>query len=125
MRSDVINDCRNVLESPVVLNANPRNYVSPHRGAKALMVGGDPLMLEIFAQVFCELDINTDTCVLEPAAVDQSSSEKGEALGLDLNGAEGHGASRSRVEQAHHLLLVRDRIAGDNSRNSCPQEVVA
>jgi len=71
-------------------------------------------MLEIFAQVFCALDIDTDTCVLESAAIDQLSAEKVEALVLDLDGTDGYGDILSRVKRANrNTNLIVFAVASD------------
>jgi CheY-like chemotaxis protein len=75
---------------------------------KALVVGGDPEMVDVFSQLFSELDIETDRCALESAAIDQLSSGKFEALVLDVDDVAGYAniLERMKASRQNRNLLV-------------------
>jgi hypothetical protein len=93
---------------------------------KALVLGADPEMIGIFAHLFCELDIETDRCVLESAAIDQLSCQKFEALILDADDVAESGdilKAVKEVRQKHNLLVFA--VAGDNRAEEAASAVGA
>jgi len=104
----MINDCSNALELSVTQNASVKEDGRPRLRMKALVLGADPEMIGIFARLFCELDIETDKCVLESAAIDQLSCERFDALVLDVDDAAGSAEILKAVKEARqkHNLLV-------------------
>ena len=112
----MINDCRTALK---LSNAENRSAKEDDRfrwGMKALVVGGDPEMVDVFSQLFSELDIETDGCVLEPAAIDRLSSGKFEALVLDVDDVAGYANILKRIKAGHQNRNLLVFVVASDSR---------
>jgi hypothetical protein len=84
----VLARCGKALKSPFA-NVSRGAEIRLDFGMKALVVTRSSDMVDLFSQLFRELRVETQVCDLESDAIDRLSSEKFEALVLDVDNIAG------------------------------------